>query len=112
MVWDLSVFGKTLPSSCMYNGVFLDSNHTHSHVLDELRAYAPLVSSNSYCVVFDSVIEDLPDTLHGDRPWKKGDNPKTALREYLLEDESFSVDETIDDRLLISVAPNGYLKRR
>jgi len=92
--------------------VFLDSNHTHSHVLDELRAYAPLVSSGSYCIVFDSVIEDLPDSLHGDRPWKKGDNPKTALREYLLENDNFSIDETIDKKLLISVAPQGYLKRR
>ena len=91
--------------------VFLDSNHTHSHVLDELRAYAPLVTSGSYCVVFDSVIEDLPDILHGDRPWKKGDNPKTALKEYLLENDEFSIDESIDEKLLISVAPQGYLKR-
>jgi len=91
--------------------VFLDSNHTHSHVLDELRAYAPLVTSGSYCVVFDSVIEDLPDALHGDRPWKKGDNPKTALKEYLLENDKFSIDESIDEKLLISVAPQGYLKR-
>jgi cephalosporin hydroxylase len=92
--------------------VFLDSNHTHSHVLDELRAYAPLVSKESYCVVFDSVIEDLPDTSHGNRPWKKGNNPKTALKEYLIENHNFTIDKSIDEKLMISVAPNGYLKRK
>lgn len=92
--------------------VFLDSNHTHDHVLAEMAAYAPLVSSGSYCVVFDSVIEDLPDTLHGDRPWKKGDNPKTALKEYIIENTNFTIDKSIDEKLMISVAPNGYLIRK
>lgn len=92
--------------------VFLDSNHTHDHVMAELEAYAPLVTEGSYCVVFDSVIEDLPDKLCSDKPWGVGDNPKTALWEYLKKSSGFTVDESIQDKLLITVAPDGYLKRR
>jgi len=91
--------------------VFLDSNHTHEHVLSELKAYGPLVSKGSYCVVFDSVIEDLPDELCSEKAWGVGDNPKTALREYLKLNADFSIDETIQDKLLITVAPEGYLER-
>lgn len=91
--------------------VLLDSNHTHEHVLQELRAYAPLVSTGSYCVVFDTVIEDMPADAFPDRPWGKGDNPKTAVQQYLLENEAFEVDTAMDGRLLISVAPSGYLKK-
>ena len=92
--------------------VFLDSNHTHSHVLAEMEAYAPLVTKGSYCVVFDSIIEDLPDSLNIDRPWGKGDNPKTALREYLEDHTDFQIDKNIQDKLLITVAPDGYLIRK
>ena len=91
--------------------VCLDSNHTHEHVLAELQAYAPLTSVGSYCVVFDTIIEDMPATMFPDRPWGIGDNPKTAVREYLNSHPEFEVDEDIQNKLLISVAPNGYLKR-
>jgi cephalosporin hydroxylase len=91
--------------------VCLDSNHTHAHVLSELEAYAPLTSVGSYCVVFDTVIEDLPAGTYPDRPWGPGDNPKTAVREYLTSHPEFEVDRQFDDKLLISVAPGGYLKR-
>jgi cephalosporin hydroxylase len=91
--------------------VILDSNHTHEHVLAELEAYAPLVSQGSYCVVFDTVIEDLPAGLYSDRPWDVGDNPKTAVREFLSRNSDFLVDEDIEARLLITVAPGGYLRR-
>jgi cephalosporin hydroxylase len=103
--------------------VLLDSNHTHDHVLAELEAYAPLVSPQSYCCVFDTVIEDLPGGMYPDRSWGPGDNPKTAVKEYLrrLRDEgrqardggrlALEVDEALDLSLLISVAPQGYLKR-
>ncbi len=91
--------------------VFLDSNHTHEHVLAELNAYAPLVSVGSYCVAFDTVVEDLPDEQFTDRPWGPGDNPKTAVYEYLKDHAEFEIDERIDGKLLISVAPRGYLKR-
>jgi len=98
-------------SSCEQVLVVLDSNHTHEHVLGELRLYAPLVSVGSYCVVFDTVIEDLEGVEFADRPWGKGNNPKTAVAEFLRSTNSFSVDSSIDEKLLISVAPGGYLKR-
>lgn len=91
--------------------VFLDSNHTHQHVLAELKAYAPLVTSGSYCVVFDSVIEDLPTELCEDKQWGVGDNPKTAVREFLQTNPEFYVDIDIENKLIITVAPSGYLKR-
>ncbi len=91
--------------------VCLDSNHTHEHVLKELRAYAPLTSVGSYCVVFDTLIEDMPEGSFPDRPWGKGNNPKTAVWEYLREHDEFVVDEMIENKLLITVAPGGYLKR-
>lgn len=91
--------------------VCLDSNHTHDHVLKELHAYAPLTSVGSYCVVFDTAIEDMPDGSFPDRPWGKGNNPKTAVWEYLKENDEFVVDDMIENKLLITVAPGGYLKR-
>jgi cephalosporin hydroxylase len=103
--------------------VCLDSMHTHDHVLAELEAYAPLVSPGSYCVVFDTLIEDMPKDMFADRPWSPGNNPKTAAHEYLrrLKDESvkaadgnplnFEIDRMIENKLLITVAPDGYLKR-
>lgn len=91
--------------------IFLDSNHTHDHVLAELEAYAPLTSVDSYCVAFDTVVEDMPAELAGDRPWGPGNNPKTAVWEYLKTHPEFEIDETIQNKLLITVAPDGYLKR-
>lgn len=91
--------------------VLLDSNHTHDHVLAELESYAPLVSVGSYCVVFDTVVEDLPDELFPDRPWGKGDNPKTALHAYLKEHDEFEIDRTFENQIMITVAPDGFLKR-
>ena len=91
--------------------VCLDSNHTHDHVLAELNAYAPLTSVDSYCVVFDSIIEDMPVDMFPDRPWGPGNNPKTALWEYLKTHPEFKIDKSIQDKLLITVAPDGYLKR-
>ena len=103
--------------------VCLDSNHTHEHVLAELEGYAPLTSNGSYCCVFDTVVEDLPDEMFPSRPWGKGNNPKTAVLEYLscLKTEgrkavdgmplNFEIDKTIEDKLMITVAPDGYLKR-
>jgi cephalosporin hydroxylase len=91
--------------------VCLDSNHTHAHVLAELEAYAPLTSVGSYCVVFDTIVEDMPADLFGDRPWGPGNNPKTAVWEYLKEHPEFEIDKSIQYKLLITVAPDGYLKR-
>lgn len=91
--------------------VCLDSNHTHDHVLAELQAYAPLVTAGSYCVVFDTVIEDIPPNTPPDRPWGPGNSPKTAVWEYMKTHSEFEIDKKIDQKLLISVAPDGYLKR-
>jgi cephalosporin hydroxylase len=91
--------------------VCLDSNHTHAHVLAELQAYAPLTSVGSYCVVFDTIVEDLPNEMFPDRPWGPGDNPKTAVWEYVKSHPEFEIDKSVDHKLLISVAPDGYLKR-
>ncbi|OTE96915.1 cephalosporin hydroxylase [Crenothrix sp. D3] len=91
--------------------VCLDSNHTHDHVLAELQAYAPLTSVGSYCVVMDTVVEDVADELSNNRPWGKGNNPKTAVWEYLKTHDEFKIDQSIHNKLLITVAPDGYLKR-
>ena len=91
--------------------VCLDSNHTHEHVLAELEAYAPLVSADSYCVVFDTLVEDMPEDMFQDRPWGKGDNPKTAAWQYLKTHSEFEIDNSMQHKLLITVAPDGYLKR-
>lgn len=90
--------------------VCLDSDHTHDHVLEEMRVYSPLVKKGSYLIVFDTVIEDLPDNFFPDRPWGKGNNPKTAVNEFLKRNDRFKIDKSVQNKLLISVAPNGYLK--
>jgi cephalosporin hydroxylase len=91
--------------------VSLDSNHTHEHVLAELEAYAPLVSVGSYCVVFDTAVEDMPPALCQGRPWAPGNSPLTAVRAYLGGHPEFEVDRTIENKLLITVAREGFLKR-
>ena len=91
--------------------VCLDSNHTHDHVLAGLKAYAPLTSVSSYCVVFDTIIEDMPTEMFPSRPWSRGNNPKTAVWEYLKNHPEFKVDKDIQHKLLVTVAPDGYLKR-
>ena len=90
--------------------VVLDSNHTHAHVLKELALYSGLVTKDSYLIVFDTVIEDMPDDFFPDRPWGKGNNPKTAVKEFLAANDRFVVDEDLENKLLITVAPEGYLK--
>ena len=92
--------------------VCLDSNHTHEHVMSELELYSPFVSFGSYIVVFDTIVEDLPEGYFSQRrPWGIANNPKTAVQQFLKTNDNFIVDEQIDNKLLISVAPQGYLKR-
>lgn len=91
--------------------ICLDSNHTHDHVFAELEAYAQLTSVGSYCVVFDTFVEDVPADVFKNRPWHPGNSPKTAVWEYLKMHPEFEIDKSIDNKLLISVAPDGYLKR-
>jgi cephalosporin hydroxylase len=104
--------------------IVLDSNHTHEHVLAELEAYAPLTGKGSYCCVFDTLVEDMPRELLTNAPWGKGNNPKTAVWEYLKRlaagegrlaadggPLNFEIDKMIENKLLITVAPDGYLRR-
>jgi cephalosporin hydroxylase len=92
--------------------VCLDSNHTHDHVLEELKLYSPFVSKDSYCIVFDTIVEDMPANHDwGTRPWGKGNNPKTAVWKFLEKNAHFEIDKTIENKLLITVAPDGFLKR-
>jgi cephalosporin hydroxylase len=91
--------------------VFLDSNHTHEHVLAELESYASLVSVGSYCVVFDTIIEAMPHEMFPNRPWGPGNNPRTAVRTFLANHPEFKSDQRINSKLLISTALDGYLRR-
>lgn len=91
--------------------VFLDSNHTHEHVLAELNAYAKLVSKDSYCVVFDTFVEDVPADVFDNRPWSPGNSPKTAVHTYLESHNEFVIDKNMHHKLQITVAPDGFLKR-
>ena len=122
---DNGIIEQVKEFSKSYNTILvcLDSNHTHDHVLAELEAYAPLTSKGSYCIVFDTIVEDLPDEMFSDRPWGNGNNPKTAVWEYMNRlkkiprkdregaDLQFEIDKVIENKLLITVAPDGYLKR-
>lgn len=90
--------------------LLLDSNHTHQHVLDELRLYAPLVTKGQYLIVSDTIIEDIPPQ-NRERPWGVGNNPKTALRAYMQETAAFEVDEHVNNKLLATYTPGGYLRR-
>lgn len=93
--------------------VFLDSNHTHEHVLAELNLYTQFVSKESYCVVFDTFVEDMPeDYVWEDRPWGKGNNPKTAVWEWIKENPEFEIDKSIEDKILLTSAPDGFLYRK
>lgn len=91
--------------------VMLDSMHTHDHVLGELEAYANLASVGSYCVVFDTFVEDISNDMFPDRPWSVGDNPKTAVHEWLKSNDNFEIDKHWDNKIMISVAPDGFLRR-
>ena len=90
--------------------VILDSNHTHAHVLKELELYSPLVKKGGYLLVFDTVIEDVWDDSYQPRAWDKGDNPKTAVWEFLKQNDRFEIDKEMDGKLVITAAPDGYLK--
>lgn len=91
--------------------VCMDSNHTHKHVLAELKAYASLTSVGSYCVVFDTFVEDVPADVFHNRPWHPGNSPKSAVHEYLKTHPEFEIDKSIQNKLMITLVPDGYLKR-
>ncbi len=90
--------------------VVLDSNHTHDHVLAELRLYGPLVTPGQYLVCADTIVEQIPEQEHRPRPWGPGNNPKTALDAYLAETDRFEPDQYTNDKLLVTCSPGGYLR--
>jgi len=90
--------------------LILDSNHTKRHVLKELKFYSPLVKTGSYIVVFDTIIEEMPENFFPNRPWKKGNNPKTAVLEFLKTNNRFRIDRNFEKKLLITSSPSGFLK--
>ena len=90
--------------------VVLDSNHTHAHSLAELQLYSPLVRAGSYLIALDTIIDEMPPGFSSDRPWGPGNNPRTAVHEFLKSNDRFEIDRTIPARLQITVAPDGYLK--
>ena len=102
---------KTIAKNFKKILVFLDSNHTHEHVYEELNLYTPFVSKNSYCVVFDTIVEELPKNYIKNRPWNKGNNPKTAIKKFLKINKNFRIDNEYNNKLLISMNPDGYLKK-
>lgn len=117
MIQGSSVAAETLTAVAEHvNGkksvlVVLDSNHTHEHVLQEIQQYSPFVTLHNYLVVYDTLVEDMPEDLINDRPWGKGNNPKTAVWEFLKSTNQFEIDKAIEAKILITVAPDGYLKR-
>ena len=104
-VKEISADGKTIL-------VCLDSMHTKDHVLEELRLYSEFVTPGSYLVVFDTTIEYLPDNFYPERPWGAGNSPMTAIDEFLKEISDFEIDRGISDKLLITVARNGFLRKK
>jgi len=110
---DESIINRVKDIAKDYNNILvcLDSNHTYDHVLAELEAYASLVSLGSYCIVFDTVIEDMPTEMHNNRSWGVGNSPKKAVKEFMAKNLEFKIDKNIEDKLLITAAPNGFLKK-
>ena len=90
--------------------VILDSNHTYEHVLEELKLYSSIITNGSYLVVLDTIIQDLPNNYFKNRPWDKKNNPKTAINEFLKTNDRFKIDKKIEEKILFTAAPNGYLK--
>ena len=101
---------RSIIGSCREVMVFLDSFHTHEHVLNELRMYSPFVGKGQYIICGDTIVEDMPLQKHRPRPWGPGNNPKTALRQFLSEDNRFQIDSKLDKKLLFTNNPSGYLK--
>jgi len=89
--------------------VILDSYHTHEHVLNELRAYSKFLNKGDYLVCCDTIVEDLEQ--QDDRPWGKGNNPRTALNQFLSENNEFERDVEIENKLLLSCHPDGYIRK-
>lgn len=91
--------------------VILDSDHSHEHVLSELKAYSGFVGKGHYLVCSDTIVEDIPSQEHRPRSWGPGNNPQTALSEFLRGNDEFSIAKNIENKLLFTCNPRGYLQR-
>lgn len=100
---------KSILDNCREVIVLLDSFHTHDHVLKELHQYSPLIGLGFYLVCGDTIVENIPEQKHRPRPWGAGNNPKTALDQFLKENDRFKIDSAIDNKLLFTCNPGGYL---
>lgn len=100
---------KSIVGDCREVMILLDSYHTHDHVLKELQLYSPLIGKGFYLICGDTIVEDIPEQKHRSRPWGPGNNPKTALQAFLKENDRFKIDKTIDNKLLLTCNPGGYL---
>ncbi len=101
---------KSVVGDCQEVMVLLDSYHTHEHVLEELQLYSPFIGKNFYLICCDTIIEDIPEQKHRDRPWGHGNNPRTALEQFLKENDRFEVDTVLENKLLFTCNPGGYLR--
>lgn len=90
--------------------VILDSDHTHDHVLAELRAYGGLVTPGQFLIVADTGIEYIPPQSHRPRAWHPGNSPASALTSYLGETNRFEPALDVMNKLLITASPGGYLR--
>lgn len=104
-----SVRGLVRPDDSVM--VILDSNHTHDHVLHELRSYSGLVTNGQYLVVSDTIVQEIPIQTHRPRPWGPGDNPGTAASQFLDSSTEFVVDADLHNQLVMTFNPRGYLRR-
>ena len=89
--------------------VVLDSNHTHDHVARELDLYSPFVKRGGHLAVLDTIVEHLPGPFPG-RTWGPGNSPGSAVAAFLRTNQRFVTDSGLSDKLLITVAPGGYLR--
>ena len=93
--------------------VVLDSDHSRDHVLEECRAYGPMVTKDCYMVVADTLVGHLDEKeapQNRSQVWYKGNDPLTALQEYMLESDRFEIDLEINGKLVLSSSPGGYLR--
>jgi cephalosporin hydroxylase len=96
--------------------VTLDSCHTKSHVLDELKAYSPLVSIDSYIVAMDGIMESVVSAPRAQPDWE-WNNPRQAALEFVKDHPNFAIEEppfafnegTVRER--VTYWPSGFIRR-
>lgn len=89
----------------------LDSNHTHAHVLAELRALAPQLPLGSFILVADTLIEERGVNAFANRPWGPGNSPLSAVNQFLAEDRRFVRSHQWSRRGLLTEFRDGILER-